>query len=75
MKSQGRNRLRVIALRAIALFIIVAVASHVVVELASRSQISDRLDTISQSAYRLLNLQHEIVHGELDSIACWTDAL
>jgi len=50
-------------------FAIIAAVSHVVAELASRSQISDRLDSISESAYRVLDLQHEITRGELDSIA------
>ena len=69
MKSQGRDRLRAIALRAIVLFAIMAAVSFVVVELVSRNQTSDQLDTISQSAHRLLDLQHEIIHGQLDSIA------
>ena len=69
MKSQRRNRLRAIALRAFVLFAIIAAISHVVAELAYRSQISDRLDTVSLSAYRVLDFQHEIIRGELDSIA------
>jgi len=69
MKPQGESRLRAIALRAIVLFVVIAVFSFVVVELVSRSQISERLDSISRSAYRVLNLQHEIIHSELGSIS------
>jgi len=69
MRPQGESRLRAIALRAIALFVVIAVFSIVVVELVSRSQISERLDTISRSAYRVLDLQHEIIHSELGSIS------
>jgi len=69
MKSERKNRLRAIALRAIVLFAVIAAVSIVAVEFVSNSQISDRLDTISQSAYRAIDLQHEIIHGELGSIA------
>ena len=68
MKPQRSDRLRAIALRAIALSVVIAVFSIVVVEFVSRNQISDRLDTISRSAYRVLDLQHEIIHSELGSI-------
>jgi len=38
-------------------------------EFVLRNQIADRLDTISQSAYRAIDLQHEIIRGQLGSIA------
>ncbi len=69
MKPQRNIRLQAIALRAIALFVVIALFSVAVVELVSRSLISDQLDTISQSAYRVLDLQREIIHSELGSIA------
>ena len=69
MKSQRKSHLQAITLRAAILFAVTAAISIAVVEFVSRDQIADRLDTISQSAYRAIDLQHEIIHGELGSIA------
>lgn len=69
MKSERKNRVRAIVLRAMALFLVIAAVSVVAIEFAYRSQIADRLNTISQAASRVLELQHEIVHSELGSIA------
>jgi len=69
MKSEWKNRLRAIALRAIALFLVIAAVSVAVVEYVSRDQIADRLDTISSSANRVLDLQHEIIRSQLGAIS------
>lgn len=69
MKANEGHRRRVVAIRAIALFAVVAVVFFVTAELAYRSQLSNRLDAISQSTDRVLDLQREIIHGELGSIA------
>ncbi|MFC2108730.1 diguanylate cyclase [Candidatus Bipolaricaulota bacterium] len=69
MKANEGHRKRAVAIRAIALFAVVAAVSFPVGMLIARSQISDQLDTISQSSFRILELQHEIVHSELSSIA------
>jgi diguanylate cyclase (GGDEF)-like protein len=69
MKSERKNRLRTIALRAIALFLVITAVSIVVIGFVARNQISERLDTISQSAYRAIDLQHEIIHSQLGAIS------
>jgi diguanylate cyclase (GGDEF)-like protein len=69
MESEWKNRLRAIALRAIALFLVIAAVSVPVVEYVSRNQIADRLDTISSSAYRVLDLQHEIIRSQLGTVS------
>lgn len=69
MESERKTRLRATAFRAIALFLVIAAVSVVVVEFVSRNQIADRIDTISQSADRVLSLQHGIIHSQLRAIS------
>ena len=68
MKWQRKHHLQAIVLRALAMFAVIAVLATLAVQLVSRSQITDRLDTISQAAARVVELQHESIHSELGSI-------
>jgi len=70
MKPERKNRLHAIALlRAIVLFLVVVAVSVTVVEYVLRTQTADKLDAMSQSAYRILDLQHEIIHSQLGAIS------